>query len=138
MRNFTNSAVEAVFSTYPESHKAHLFKLRELILDTADILELPDGIEETLKWGEPSYLPRKRQVGSTVRLGKFDDNSVGLYFNCQTMLVEGFRSMYGDDLAYSKNRAVLFNVDEPLPEKIITTCARMALRYHLDKKGLKL
>lgn len=135
MREFTNSAVEAVFSGYPESHKTHLFGLREMILDTAESLKLPDGVEETLKWGEPSYLPIKRQVGSTVRLGKFDDSRVGLYFNCQTMLVEGFRSMYGDELIYSKNRAVLFKLDEPLPEKIITICARKALRYHLDKKA---
>ena len=133
MRDFTSSAVEAVFSEYPVRHKSHLLRLREVILDTADSLELPEGVEETLKWGEPSYLPKKRQVGSTVRLGKFDEDNVGLYFNCQTMLVESFRSMYGDELAYSKNRAVLFNLNEPLPEKIIITCTRMALRYHLDK-----
>lgn len=134
MRNFTNSDVEAVFLSYPKFHKDHLFDLRELILDTADALELPDGIEETLKWGQPSYLPRKRQVGSTVRLGKFDDQRVGLYFNCQTMLVESFRSMFGDELTYSKNRAVLFHLNEPLPEKLIADCTRMALTYHLDKR----
>lgn len=135
MRDFTNAAVEAVFLEYPEPHKSHLIEIRELILDTADTLELPDGIEETLKWGEPSYLPRKPRVGSTVRIGKFDDNNVGLYFNCQTMLVESFRSMYGDELAYSKNRAVLFNLNEPLPKKIIQACSRKALRYHLDKRS---
>lgn len=134
MRNFTNSDVEAVFLSFPKSHRDHLFDLRELILDTVDSLELPDGVEETLKWGQPSYLPRKRQVGSTVRLGKFDDQRVGLYFNCQTMLVESFRSMFGDELIYSKNRAVLFHLNEPLPEKRIADCTRMALTYHLDKR----
>ncbi|MFK7859931.1 MAG: DUF1801 domain-containing protein [Granulosicoccus sp.] len=135
MRDFANSAVEAVFSSYEEPYRAHLVGIREIILDTAEALELPDGIEEALKWGEPSYLPRKPRVGSTVRIGKFDEDSVALYFNCQTMLVESFRSLYGDDLVYSKNRAVLFRLGEPLPEKVITVCTRMALRYHLDKRS---
>ena len=131
---FSDPAVEAVFSGFSEPCKTRLLELREIILATAESLELEGGVEETLKWGEPSYLPRKRQVGSTVRLGKFDDEHIGLYFNCQTMLVEGFRSTYGQDLVYSKNRAVLFKMNEPLPEKIIAACTRRALRYHLDKK----
>ncbi|MFK8079570.1 MAG: DUF1801 domain-containing protein [Granulosicoccus sp.] len=134
MRKFTNASVEAVFENYPEPVKASLFGIREIVLDTADSLELPEGVEETLKWGEPSYLPKKARIGSTVRIGEFDDSHVALYFNCQTMLVENFRAMYGDDLAYSKNRAVLFPLGEPLPEEVIKVCTRMALRYHLDKR----
>ncbi|MFK7996845.1 MAG: DUF1801 domain-containing protein [Granulosicoccus sp.] len=109
--------------------------MREIILSTADDLALPGGVEETLKWGEPSYLPKKPRLGSTVRIGKFDEFNVGLYFNCQTMLVENFRSMFGEELTYSKNRAVLFHVTEPLPEAMIMVCTRMALRYHLDKRA---
>jgi len=133
MRKFTNPRVEAVFASYPEPCKAHLFAIRELILDTADGMSLPGGIEETLKWGEPSYLPIKPRTGSTIRIGRFDEHNVGLYFNCQTMLVESFRSMYGDELTYSKNRAILFNIAESLPEPVIKACTQMALGYHLNK-----
>lgn len=134
MREFTNPSIEAVFEKFPDSHKTHLLQLRELILDTAEILELPGGIEEALKWGEPSYLPIKPKQGSTVRINRFDDDNVGLFFNCQTMLVESFRSMYGDELSYSKNRALVFSTRTQLPEKIIVNCTKMALRYHLDKR----
>jgi len=134
MRDFEDANVEAVFASYPASHKSHLITIREIILDTAEALELPEGIEETLKWGEPSYLPKKPRVGSTVRIGNFDMDHVGLYFNCRTMLVESFRSMYGDELTYSKNRAVLFKLGEPLPKRMVEMCARMALRYHIDRK----
>lgn len=133
MREFTNSAVEAAFEMFPDSHKAQLLLLRELILTTGDSLNLPGGVEETLKWGEPSYLPNKPKIGSTMRIRQFDDDNVGVYFNCQTMLVESFRSMYGDELSYSKNRAIVFSKKAILPETIIANCTRMALRYHLDK-----
>jgi hypothetical protein len=40
-------------------------RLREIILQTAFEIEELKEIEETLKWGEPSYLVKK---GSTVRM----------------------------------------------------------------------
>jgi len=134
MHRFENPKVEQAFADFPASHQAHLTKLRELVLDTADELDLPGGVEETLKWGEPSYLPVKPKIGSAVRVSGFDDQNVALYFNCQTLLVEHFRAAFGDRLNYSKNRAVVFNIAEPLPEDAIKHCARAALCYHLDKK----
>lgn len=133
MRAFKNPAVRDAYAAFSPTHQACLTRLRELILDTADALDLPGGIEESLKWGEPSYVPVKPKTGSAVRTGVFDDNTCALYFNCQTMLVENIRATFGDQLAYSKNRAVLFDISTPLPEEVIRTCAAMALRYHLDK-----
>ncbi len=55
--------VERVFAAYPEKVRHCLMVLREVILDVAK----EDGIEcleETLKWGEPSYLSPH---GSTIR-----------------------------------------------------------------------
>ena len=125
--------VHAAFDAFPVSHRDQALRLRELVLDVAHTLDVTGGIEETLKWGQPSYLPRKPRIGSTVRVGVYDERTVALYFNCQTMLVERFRSTFGDVLTYSKNRAVLFDVSTPLPDNEIRQCVRMALRYHLDK-----
>jgi len=61
----TNKDVESVFEKYPESVREKLLKLRKLILDAAEETNGISNIEETLKWGEPSYLTDK---GSTVRL----------------------------------------------------------------------
>jgi len=134
MRNFTNSAVRRAFDSFPESHRDLSMRIRELIFDVAESLDLRGGLEETLKWGEPSYLPSKPRIGSAVRIGKFDEHRVALYFNCQTTLVESFRSIFGERLSFSKNRAVLFEISQPLPEGEIRVCARMALHYHLDRK----
>lgn len=131
---FENSAVEECISSYPESHQRQLLQLRELVFQVAEELQATGGIEETLKWGQPSYLPMKPRVGSTVRLGRFDDTHVALYFHCQTTLVESFRSLFGNEFKYSKYRAVLFGVNEPLPEEAIKICLRMALYYHYNKR----
>lgn len=61
----SNPAVAEVFANYPGFVKPQMNRLRQLILETAgDIKEL-SAIEETLKWGEPSYLAKK---GSTIRI----------------------------------------------------------------------
>ena len=130
-----DDAVRIAFDSFADSHQPHLRKLRELILDEAARLDLPGGVEETLKWGEPSYLPGKARVGTAIRLGSFDKEHVALYVNCQTTLVERYRALFGDRLSYSKNRAVRFGISEPLPQEAVRVCARMALHYHLDKKG---
>ena len=41
-----------------------MLRLRQIVLDTASETEGVDALEETLKWGEPSYLTRD---GSTIR-----------------------------------------------------------------------
>jgi hypothetical protein len=51
------------FDQYPEAIKPKLLRLRELILSTAEETDSISQLEETLKWGEPSYLVKK---GSTI------------------------------------------------------------------------
>ena len=125
--------VRRAFDAMPDAQRAHALQLRSWILDVAADNESIGELVETLKWGEPSYLPVKPRVGSTVRIASFDADAVGLYFNCQTMLVENFRHTYGDDLEYSKNRAVVFRTDIPLNEQVVKQCASAALLYHRNK-----
>jgi hypothetical protein len=133
MPEFASTAVAQAFNALPESHRKPALELRELILEVAGQLNLPGGVEETLKWGQPGYLPAKPRTGSTIRVGFHDENTIALYFNCQSQLVENFRTLFGETMSYAKNRAILFDVSSSLPANVIRQCARMALRYHLDK-----
>ena len=63
-----NPQVAAVFNNYPEKMRERLLFLRQLILETAAITEGVGQLEETLKWGEPSYLTPTTKSGSTVRI----------------------------------------------------------------------
>jgi hypothetical protein len=63
-RAVTDPAVDAVFSAYPKPVKAKLLALRRLIFDTAKATEGVGALEETLKWGQPSYLRRKPKAAA--------------------------------------------------------------------------
>lgn len=137
MSKFDNDDVAKVFKEYKPEYRKPLLQLRTLILQSASETDGVGKLEETLKWGQPSYLTNESKSGSAVRMDWFDDNRVALFFNCQTTLVEDFRCMFGDSLNYSKNRAIVFNINEPIPEDIVKQCITKALRYKLDKKSRK-
>lgn len=124
--------VKQKFKSYPASIKPKLKKLRSLIMETAEEIESVSAIEETLKWGEPSYIAKK---GSTIRIDwkSKSPNQYAIYFKCTSKLVETFISIYGDLFKYENHRAILFNLEDAIPEKELKTCIAMALEYHLVK-----
>jgi hypothetical protein len=124
-----------VFEAYPRPVKAKLLALRRLILDTAKATQGVGAPEETLKWGQPSYLTTESKSGSTIRIDqvKTEASQVAVYFHCQTNLVETFRELY-PELRYSGNRAILLNAGDGLPEAELRHCVALALTYHLSKR----
>jgi hypothetical protein len=112
--------------------------IRTLILDIAQQQNLGD-VEESLKWGEPSYLVNG---GSTVRFDwkpKYPDQYC-IYFNCQTKLVDTFRELHSDELTFEGNRAIVLNVNKAFPHIPISQCIELSLRYkkikHLPMLGV--
>lgn len=132
-----NKAVEEKFDTYPVHIKPKMERLRSLILEVAKNTTDIGELEETLKWGEPAYLPSKTKSGTTIRIDWKSKNSdqIGMYVSCNTSLVDNYRSRFGDELNFEGNRAIIIPVDKPIPEKELILCIRMALRYHLDKRS---
>jgi Domain of unknown function (DU1801) len=127
--------VEAVFSAYPKPVKAKLLALRWLIFDTAKLTKGVGALEETLKWGQPSYLTRETKSGSTIRIDqvKPEAGQVAVYFHCQTNLVETFRELY-PELSFGGNRSILLSAGDKLPEAALRHCVALALTYHLNKR----
>ena len=72
---------EVVFEKYPDEIKLKLLKLRKLIIDSAIEIDGVKQLEETLKWGEPSFLTKK---GSTIRIDwkTRTQNQYAIYFKC--------------------------------------------------------
>ncbi len=124
-----DSRVPTKFNTYPKEIKEKLDNLRRLIILVASENDNIDEIEETLKWGEPSYLVKK---GSTIRIDwkSKNPNQYAIYFKCTSKLVQTFKKVYGSTFNYENNRAILFNLEDEIPEKKLKECIRLALRYH--------
>ncbi len=133
---FQESAVAAVFAAYPGEIGARLLSLRGLLFDVASGIPEVGGLRETLKWGEPSYLPMRSRVGTTVRIGRpaASHDRYGLYVHCRTTLIPTFRDQHADRFVYDGNRGVLFGVDDTLPVAEIRELVAAALTYHRDKR----
>src|SRR5258708_4740402 len=88
----SDPAVDAVFDAYPKPLKAKLLALRRLILNTAAVTKGVGELQETLKWGQPSYLTATTKGGSTIRIDrvKASAHQYALYFHCQTDLAATF------------------------------------------------
>ena len=128
----SDERMEAKFLSYPENVRKKLLSLRELILEVAQESEKIEAIEETLKWGEPSYLSKH---GSTIRINQLKKlpNTYAIYFKCTSKLVPTFKQVFGDTFNYEKNRAILFGMDDKLPKKELKKCIELALNYHKVK-----
>jgi hypothetical protein len=128
--------VDAVFAAYPKPLKARLLALRRLIFDTAKTTKGVGALQETLKWGQPSYLTPETKSGSTIRIDRVKSaaNQYAVYFHCQTDLVETFRELYPRELSFGGNRSILLNAQDEIPEAALRHCVALALTYHLNKR----
>lgn len=124
-----NVDVKSKFEAYPEEVRKKMKYLRSLIFETASEIGNVETLEETLKWGEPSYIAKK---GSTIRMDWKEKNpdQYAMYFNCNTSLVETFKSVFGGLFKYEKNRAILFDMNDEIPKKELKECIELALKYH--------
>jgi hypothetical protein len=128
----SNKEVAVVFNNYPKSIRRKLLFLRQLVLETALELEEVSDLQETLKWGEPSYIAKG---GSTIRMGwkESTPNQYALYFHCRTKLVDTFKELYGDIFKYESNRAIVFNEGDVLPVDELKHCISLSHTYHSIK-----
>lgn len=129
---FQHEDVAATFAALPHAARRTLLQLRTLIFETAAELPGVGPLEEALRWGEPSYLTSTSKSGTTIRI-HWKPRRVdrcAMYVHCQTNLVQQYRLLHYDSLEFEGNRAVLFPIDEPLPEEALRDCIRLALTYH--------
>ena len=129
--------MDTVFAAYPPALRKKLKSLRRLILETAKKTAGVGPLEETLKWGQPSYLPAQSGSGTTVRIDrvKGEPDRYAMFFHCQTDLVATFREIYPDELTYQGNRSILFNLDDTIDEAALSHCIALALTYHQRKSS---
>lgn len=127
-----NPEVAEVFNNYPESMRQELLFLRQLVLDTASETENVKKVEETLKWGEPSYIAKS---GSTIRIGwrKSNPKQYAMFFHCKTKLIDTFKEIYLETFEFEGNRAIVFNKGDEIPIEELKHCISLSLTYHRRK-----
>ena len=128
----TDSRVNEVFKNYPKAVKSKMLHLRDLVLSTASETDGVEKLEETLKWGEPSYVTKS---GSTLRMDWKEKNpeQYAVYFKCTSKLVPTFKTIYRDTFNFEGNRAIVFKLRDTIPKAQLKHCIALALTYHKVK-----
>jgi len=132
--------VASAFNQFPAKAKLKLMQLRKLIYNTAEGNSSIGPLVETLKWGQPAYLPKTPRVGTTIRLGFSDKtpDKIQMFVHCQTTLVDTYRTLLGSEpnelLSFEGNRAIVIALKPALPKAPLALCIEAALTYHLSKK----
>lgn len=126
--------VKKIFDQAPRRVRDRLYEIRHLVLAAAEAEDI-GSLEETLKWGEPAYLPRRKRLGTTIRLGWSEGPpaQVSIYVHCQTTLIDSYRTRFPDGAIYEGNRAVHLALDAPLDTAMVQQMAALALTYHRNK-----
>lgn len=135
MNNFklkTKPEVNQVFANYPESVLEKMGFLRDLVIETAQEIDDLEELEETLKWGEPSFVTK---YGSTLRMDwkQKTPDQYAMYFQCTSRLVETFRIVFEHELLFEGNRAIVFQMDQKIPVLELKECIKATLNYHKVK-----
>lgn len=124
-----------VFRAYPPKLRGKLLALRRIVLSTAASTKGVGAIQETLKWGLPSYLTAQSGSGSTVRIGPVKGGEhYALFFHCQTDLVATFRELYPGQFVFEGNRAIVLDARKAPDKKALAHCIGLALTYHARKR----
>jgi hypothetical protein len=136
MRPFSNPAVEAHFESYPALVRRKLLAIRELIFDVAAETQGVGELQETLKWGEPAYVTAQSKSGSTVRMDwkAKAPGQYAIYFNCNTGLVDTFKTLFPEEFRYEGRRAILFDVNARVPKDALAVCIEASLTHHAKKQ----
>ena len=129
--------VAAVFAAFPPALRARLLDLRRLIFETAAGLPEVGPLQEALRWGDPAYLTTQTRSGSPIRINrrKASSSEYAMYFQCQTSLVETFRTLFGNELRFEGSHAIVLDLEGPTPSReTLAFCVEAALTYHARKK----
>lgn len=120
--------IQQQFSSYPLAAQKQLEEVRRLIFVVAEENAL-GAVEETLKWGEASYLVKG---GSAIRIDwkPKDPDVIKVYFHCQTSLIETFKEIYRQEFEYEGKRAIVLPLTASVSGAPFKHCLLLALKYH--------
>lgn len=129
---FANDKVADVFATFPTAERAMALTLRDLIFDVAEDTSEAGQIEETLKWGQPSYLTPETKSGSTLRIGLAKGGGVAIFAHCATTIISTYAQTFADADQIEGNRAVIFQNADDIVKDRLRILIRHGLTYHLS------
>ena len=131
MHPFQSPKVQSAYDAFDDAQRDIALMLRDLIFAVAADTPQAGVVEETLKWGQPSYLTPRTKSGSTLRIGTTKAGDTGIYAHCGTTIISDYVATFPGDDRIDGNRGVLFASKDEINTDRLRHLIRHALTYHL-------
>ena len=127
---FASPAARDAYAAFPQPARETLMALRAMIYEISETL--PVGrIEESTKWGQPSYATPDTKLATPIRLGLSKAGDPAIFTHCQTTVMSDFRALAPANMAFDGNRAVHLPIDKSPNLDELAPLIRAALTYRL-------
>ncbi len=131
---FADDKVKAAYDAFPAETRDMALTLRDLIFSVAQDNPEVGAIEETLKWGQPSYLTPETKAGSTLRIGVPKQGGAALFAHCATDIISTYASSFPGSDRIEGNRAIIFATADDIVPMRLRLLIYHGLTYHLKSK----
>lgn len=124
------------FASWSEPAQKAAWDCRTLFHDIAAENAL-GALDESLKWGQPSWRPKRLRTGSTLRMSwsPASPDRLALFVDCKTDLAARMQEIYPDLPANDGRRALAVDLRAELPRQALAHLAQMTFTYHLKKRA---
>ena len=130
---FTSDKVAQVYAGFPTVERQMALALRDLIFDVAEATPEVGQLEETLKWGQPSYLTPETKSGSTLRIGLAKGGGAAIFAHCGTDIINTYAASFADMDQIEGNSAVIFKRADDIVPARLRFLVHHGLTYHARK-----
>ncbi|WP_299768522.1 hypothetical protein [uncultured Tateyamaria sp.] len=120
---------------WPDEAQTHFLRLRSIVHDVATSADI-GPLDESLKWGQPAWRPKRPRVGSTLRVdwSPTTPNRLMAFVDCKTDLAAQMDNRFPQQFHNDGRRALGFDLDAPLDEDAVWQLAHITLTYHRAKR----
>lgn len=122
-------------ATWPDSAQSCFAQLRGIVHDVAAQADV-GPLDESLKWGQPAWRPKRPRTGSTLRIdwSPATPNRLLAFVDCKTDLAAQMDNRYPQQFHNDGRRALGFDLDAPLDRDAVWHLAHITLTYHRTKR----
>ena len=129
-----NPDILASIETWPDVAQQRLLTMRALFFEVAEAADI-GPLEESLKWGQPAWRPKRARTGSTLRLNwtSHTPDELSAFVDCKTDLAAQMLTRFPESCGNDGRRCLTFPMDDTLNKDAVWTLAWLTFTYHRGK-----
>lgn len=130
-----NPDILAAMHMWPDVAQQRLLTMRTLFIEVAETADI-GPLDESLKWGQPAWRPKRPRTGSTLRLNWTSQapDKLAAFVDCKTDLAAQMLTRFPESCGNDGRRCLTFPVEGALKTDAVWTLAWLTFTYHRGKR----